>query len=272
MKPLRLHLLPPILLLLCAESSVAQQTMYISPVESALGGPSAARIESPWHMRANPASLLGTRRHVLMLSFSPFATGLDGFFEGGMVAAVPIDSLWIVGITAEATEVQGYGELVISGAVAVELLGGVMTGISVSYHSLRIDRYGSAGGVSLGIGAIAQVDQQIRIGGSFKNVANGQIGTSDLPQQLTLGFAFEVDPGTTLSIDVSQELRRSPILSLGLSTPLLEELVIRAGVAHAPARISLGLGFEIDGIIVDYSGAFVWSLGVRQVIGLGIHL
>jgi hypothetical protein len=100
-------------------------------------------------------------------------------------------------------------------------------------------------------------------------MGRNEIAGIALPQRILLGFAFDMSPGTTLSVDMMHELRRSATASVGFSTIAVTGVTLRAGVANAPGTIALGAGYDLNGIAIDYGGAYVAPLGLRHAIGIG---
>ncbi|MDB5032781.1 MAG: Helix-hairpin-helix DNA-binding class 1 [Chlorobi bacterium] len=249
----------------------AQTAMLASPPETALAGSAVARVESPWFARINPAAVGETRAGALAASFAPSSIGIAGYREGALVMVLPIDTIWHVAATAAFTGVPGYGEMEGSMIAACNPAPQVTIAVGVGLYSLRIRDYGSAMAPTIDLGATARLSEQIRFGCAMRNLARARIAGTDIPQRVGFGFAFEVEGGTILSVDASDELRRSAAVSLAISTSPLAGLVIRGGIGNGPGMISFGMGYHLNDITLDYGGAYGSPLGFRHVVGAGMR-
>ncbi|MEO5931202.1 MAG: hypothetical protein ABIR47_14815 [Candidatus Kapaibacterium sp.] len=249
----------------------AQTAMLASAPETALAGSAAARVESPWFARINPAAIGEARGGAFSASFAPASIGIAGYREEAMMMLLPIDTIWRVAATATFTGVPGYGELEGSAIAAYNPAPQVTIAIGIGIYSLNIQDYGSAMTPTIDLGATARLSDQIRFGCAMRNLARARIAGTDLPQRVGFGFAFEVGSGTILSVDASDELRRSAAVSLALSTSPLAGLTIRGGISNGPGMISFGVGYNLSDITFDYGGAYSSPLGFRHVIGAGVR-
>jgi len=242
-----------------------------TPVATALSGSTAARTKDPSLSTSNPASIGSIDSVALFVSFAPSNLGIDRYHEGALVVALPLDSSLGCALAVHGFGNGLYEEYTASGSVAWNVGEGVAIGLATSLHSLAIARYGSALSGSIDAGIIVRPSQDIRFGASAHNLTRSTIAGTDLPQRLTAGFAFDLDSGTTLSIDLAQELRRQVSVALGVSTIAIEGFTIRGGVGQAPTSISLGTGYDNGSIGIDYGAAYIDPLGVRQAVGIRLR-
>ncbi len=256
--------------LLAVAAAYAQPWPEAGPAGTALAGSTMARTGDLWYAATNPATLLSVPP-TLQASYAPCSIGIEGYHEGGIIARLAVSGPIGLGITAQGLGVEGYRELGGGGIITLALPGDVALGVAVSLHSLWIDTYGSATATTFDLGALAHLASGIRFGAAIRNLARARLADTDLPQQTAFGFAFDVGAGTTLSIDARHEVRRPATVALGFSKAPIPELTIRAGLAHTPVSIGLGVGYEFDGISVDYGGAYIAPLGFRHGIGAGIR-
>jgi hypothetical protein len=259
-------------LLLAALPAIAQaqSSLASTPAGVALAGSATARTESVWHALANPANIDGVGQPLLLSTFSPSAIGIEGFHEGGMIVAMPVDSALHLAAAAGTVGVHGYRE-VSARAIGAVKEGTFTFGVAVTIQSIAIDRYGSAVAPSVDLGMLGRLNDRISFGGSIVNITRSTISGVELPQRLALGFAFDL--GTTaLSFDLLHELRRSTAAALGISLTPVPQLVLRAGIASEPSTVSFGTGYELHGVLIEYGGAYISPLGFQHLFGAGVRL
>jgi len=257
-------------LLLLGGTISAQPSLPSSPVEAGLAGSVVARVESPWLARSNPAAVATAPTGTFGASFSPSNLGIEGFYEGYALAALPIDSLAGIGAAVQGVGAGGYREISGSCIGAVTLGETVRLGAALTVRSLAIDRYGAATAATIDLGAIAWLSDRIRFGGMIANINRAELAGAGLPERVAVGFAFDIGSSTALSIDAWQELRRSAGLAMGLSTSPAPGLTIRGGAGSGPGTMALGVGYTAGDITIEYGGAYVVPVGFRHVIGAGI--
>lgn len=248
----------------------AQGTSGLDPAAIALAGATTARDEELWHARDNPASLAGTGQEI-RASYAPSSLGIRGYYEGSAIGRVHAGGSFGVALAGTALGVEGYREMTGGAILCLGLPGGVALGTTVALHSVHIDRYGAASALSCDLGALAHLTDEIRFGASIRNLGRATLAGTEIPQEVTFGFGFDMGGATTLSLDARHELRRPAAVALGLSTLPVPELTVRAGVATTPATIGLGMGYRLGGITMEYGGAYISPLGFRHVIGAGMR-
>lgn len=251
-------------------AATAQSAIDLNPAETALAGATTTRDENLWYARSNPGALRGNAQEI-RASYAPSSLGIEGYYEGSSIARAYAGSWFRIALKASALGVQGYREMSGGAIISLDLPGEVTLGAAVALHSIHIDRYGSASAGTFDLGALARLTERIRFGASMRNPGRARLAGTELPQEVAFGFGFDVGAATTLSLDARHELRRPATVALGLSTIPVPELTVRAGVANAPATIGLGAEYQLDGITVEYGGAYISPLGFRHVIGAGIR-
>jgi hypothetical protein len=245
------------------------QTGMGSPAETALAGSTTARVESLWFATANPASLGDTSSPSILTFYAPSSIGIEGYYDGGLIAAMQCAEHARLAVAAQGLGVAGYREISARAVGAMRVAEGVTMGGTIELHSLAIDAYGSALAASVDVGAIARLTNEIRFGAAITNLARGRIAGADLPQRIAIGFAFDIVQGTTLSLDAAKELHRNASVALAISTIEAHGIVLRGGVANAPTRIAVGAGCRVGEIALEYGASYTQPVGVRHAIGLG---
>lgn len=104
-------------------------------------------------------------------------------------------------------------------------------------------------------GALAVLHQRTRIAFAVKNINNPSVGkgkTSDLPQFLTIGIAYQPYYGVTTELDLKQKFSEDTKIQFGIEFEIINNFWLRTGASTYPNSISGGVGFLIKGIKFDY--------------------
>ena len=266
------ELLIALLLPATAAPSAAQQEERITPPTAALSLSTSARIDHPWLARDNPAALTSVEGIIVLGSFTPPPLGIAGLHEGGTLVALPVDTTLALGLAIDGVRLRGYGETTIAATVAWSPDPAARFGVTVATDHLAIEGYGSAVAPSFDLGVLLLPSPGIRFGGTLRTPIGSWGDRIALRRRLTMGFAFDIERSTVLSVDARHEIGRPVGASVGLSTSLDPALTLRAGFGHGPTMISLGMTLDCDGIIADYGGSYIVPIGFRHLFGVGVRL
>ncbi|MBK8911816.1 MAG: hypothetical protein IPM61_10860 [Chlorobi bacterium] len=256
-------------LFLVGKIAFAQLPVAPSSTEIALAGSGAARAGELPFARVNPA-LAGTVGRRLHASASPSSLGIAGYVDGSLLATLPLDSTFNVGVNLEGLSAATYRQVRGGGMVAFSPDRFITLGAAIALNSVNIESYGSAVAPTLDVGLLVRPAAGIRIGGAATNLTRATVANEPLPQTLAVGFAFDLSPATSLSIDMSNQIGHAITTSLGFSTWLLPELMMRGGVGHYPTNLSLGFGYRFGEYLIEYGGAWVNPVGLRHSVGVGV--
>ncbi|OGC09425.1 hypothetical protein A3J90_05070 [candidate division WOR-1 bacterium RIFOXYC2_FULL_37_10] len=118
---------------------------------------------------------------------------------------------------------------------------------------------GDSGGVDIDLGLISEINDNMAIGCTVKNLIPGNNMNSDeFPMSTTIGIANKfnkIDLLTAVDLEISEML----LLHLGVEWKPMKFLSIRAGLDQQPSagevatNFSTGLGFDIKGFMFDYA-------------------
>ncbi|MCC7436985.1 MAG: hypothetical protein IT211_00665 [Armatimonadetes bacterium] len=257
------------MLFLVGKIAIAQSSVAPGSTETALSGAGVARAGELPFARVNPA-IVGTVGRRAYASASPSSLGIAGYVDGSAVATLPLDSAFSIGVNIEGVSGASYHQVRGGGMVAFRPDWFITLGATVWLNSVSIDGYGSATAPTVDVGVLVRPAAGIRIGGAATNIARTQLADEPLPQTLAFGFAFDLSKSTTLSVDMNNQVGHSISTSLGFSTWLLPELMVRGGVGHYPTNFALGFGYRFSDFMVEYGGAWVNPLGLRHSVGVGV--
>jgi hypothetical protein len=239
----------------------------------AMGQAAAAMDQNPWGLFANPATL---DESDLRASF--YGVRYYGFSElTDMSASVstPIaENKWGVGgVAFHRYGFDLYQEQHIRAGYAYRWKN-LRAGIGLNYTHMRIERYGSAGTISVDVGLLAEINDQLTVGSYATNLNRARLGQAEeeLPRQLTIGAAFTPVGEVLITVDAVKDVKYPLSIRGGAEVELFERLFIRGGVSTEPVTFSLGLGFQAEKWGINIAAQRHQLLGISPGLDLSVAL
>jgi hypothetical protein len=237
----------------------------------AYAGAYVAAGDDVWALAFNPAGISFLPGLELGAFYSPQAFGLNELKHVSVVVGFP-SSFGSFGaafrqmgfdLYREASGLVGYGREI----------GAVHVGASIGYHSVIIQRYGSAGTLAGDVGAVVMPLKHVRVGFAVKNVAGARIGRTGepLPQTFTLGIAYSPITSFSLIFDYHKEVGFPTSPKFAFEYWILDEVVLRGGAADEPSLLAVGVGIRYSFVQLDYSFTSHQELGFTHQISLTLR-
>lgn len=132
--------------------------------------------------------------------------------------------------------------------------------------------YGSGGTVGLDFGLLFPLAESIDVGATATNINRPQIGIvgQDRPRLITVGLAYKpIDKGLIV-FDLVKDVRYPLSTRVGIEYPLVDALVLRAGVGNEPINTTFGAGISIGKWSINLSAERYQELGWSPGIDVGI--
>jgi hypothetical protein len=243
---------------------------------AALGGAGTALPGNAWSL-ANPAapSMLDGR------AVSFYATqgfGLSELRLGALSYAEPT-SYGTFALGARTFGFDAFRETVFSLGYARSFSLGtsrtVHVGGAARYHRLMLGRrsdgvsYGSAGALAFSLGALVRLLPRLTLGAAATNVNAGAYAEGgDLPQTLAVGLAYRAADRLLVTADAVKDIDFPLSARAGLEVTPVEVLVLRVGVANAPARVTAGAGLRLGALRARLAFERHETLGWTPAAGL----
>ncbi len=143
-------------------------------------------------------------------------------------------------------------------------------GIQLNYLHTHIDNlYGNTGTLVVEGGFIANPFPDFFIGAHVYNPTRSKIGTfydQPLPVILRLGIGYHFGNRAIVTVETEKDLYQKAIFKAGTEINVLENFVIRSGIAAKPSRASFGVGYVFRNLTVDM------AFTNHQVLGLTPHV
>lgn len=237
----------------------------------ALGNAYVGIADDVWSIFHNAAGLIMLTQWEAGFFYSPQPFGLSELSTGAAAFALPTD-FGVLGAGVRSYGFSLYREF--SGALSyARSMSGVNTGISLNYHSVSIERYGSSATIGVDAGIIVQLLKDIRFGIAIRNLNSPTIGQSGekLPQTFSTGIAYT--PFRTLSIvaGAAKETAFDISSRFGFEYWIIDALALRGGVSDQPSQVCAGTGIRFSIFQFDYSFSTHQELGWTHQVSLTIR-
>lgn len=254
------------LLLLVSQNAQAQ--IHYGARSSALNHAVTALNEHAWALFANPATVM---EHQAQSSF--YYVRYYGLSELADVAAtLSYPTKW--GVVSGGVHTYGFDlyretSLQVSWMYRYESL---KSAIRIHYDHIAFPSpYGSDGSLGFDIGFVFPLSEKLDIGALATNLNRPTVGVDaqERPRLMSVGLAYKpLDKGIVL-IDILKDVRYPIATRVGMEYPLVDALVLRAGVGNRPVNTTFGAGFSIKQWQVNLSAErhqeLGWSPGIDVV-------
>lgn len=137
-------------------------------------------------------------------------------------------------------------------------------GGSAQLMRVSAQEYGSANGVTFGIGLLAQALPKLWLGARLQNPFQQKVGDYEASSLLKIGAAWQSSDLLIFLAEVEKSLEREAQIKAGVEYRPVDVLVVRAGMrTGGAARITFGAGFRLkNGLALDFGSEWNPSLGL----------
>lgn len=246
----------------------AQAQIYYGARSSALNHAVTALDNHTWALFANPASVV---EHQSQASF--YYIRYYGLSELADVAAtLSYPTQWGVvsgGVHTYGFELYRETSLQLSWMYRYDKL---KSAICIHYDHIAFPSpYGSDGSLGFDVGILFPLSEKLDIGAMATNLNRPAVGVDaqKRPRLMSIGLAYKpLDKGIIL-IDILKDVRYPIATRVGVEYPLVDALVMRAGVGSRPVNTTFGAGFSIKQWQINLSAErhqeLGWSPGIDVV-------
>lgn len=222
---------------------------------------------------SNPGGLdqISTRQFGIFYSPSPF--GLKEFQTLYASYAEPLSSgTAAVGIMHYGFELYNVTEGYFGYGTRIKQK--TFTGITVNFHHVSIENYGSDITFQVNAGIIVKLLPEISWGSSILNLNQSRIGQNKdvLPSVFNTGMMISPLESCHVFVAAQKETGLSPSVNFGVSYSPIEYLTILSGYSTYPASISAGISIHYSFLEFDYAAFHHEYLGYTHQIGLLVDI
>ncbi len=132
----------------------------------------------------------------------------------------------------------------------------IILGYTASLYHLQMVEYGSESTFGVGFGGLAVLHQRTRIGFFASNLNSPDMGKNNeekLPKRLDAGISYIPYEGVTTSVDLKQDFGQATEIHGGVEVSVFPMFALRFGVHNNPSVYSMGAGFKVQKIQLDYT-------------------
>lgn len=241
-----------------------------SPRMRAMGGGACALADDGSALFYNPAGLAQLQDYRLFSSYHrPY--GLDFMEHLAASVTVPLPRYGVAslgfegfGVTYEGQDLSS--ENTFSFSHGLTLMQDIHSSLSMGYtlhlYSLELgesvsgEALGSAQALGVDFGILAVLRGRTRMAAVIKNLNRPRMGEGyreDLPRHLSLGIAYQPYPGVVTVLDLDKKFGQETRMNGGLEAEIVSFMALRFGVQTKPDRLMGGVGFNYQGVHLDYA-------------------
>ena len=235
-----------------------------------MGGAFAALADDGCAVFYNPAGLSQLADYQLFTSYHrPY--GLDFLKHMALSLTTPLSRFGTVGIGFQEFSVTYEGqdlesEKTFSLAHGISVMSDVHSSLALGYafhlYALEFgtshlgESLGSAQTVGIDLGLIAVLRSRTRMGATLRNINQPRMGhgyREDVPRYMTFGFAYQPYPGVVTVLDLNKKFGQETQVDGGIEAQIAPFMALRFGIQTKPDRVMGGVGFNYQGIHLDYA-------------------
>jgi hypothetical protein len=152
---------------------------------------------------------------------------------------------------------------------------GYSLGESATDGLLPSQDLGSASTFGMDVGATAQLWDRFMLGGSFKNINQPELGSSqkrELPRIISGGLSYLPYYGVRTTFDVERIITGPTQFKGGINAAIAKPLDLRFGVMTNPNSFTAGFGIHWKELVLDYAFIYHPVLNPSHLLGLGVNL
>ncbi len=239
----------------------------------ALGNAFVAIADNPWAVAYNPAGLGQLSSVSGAIFFVPRQFELAELKTTSIAAAVPL-GLATLGLSVEQFGFELYKETNATIAAGRMLEWGLSAGIALNLHRISIERYGSTERLTVDLGLLSRVQDDLTFGFALKNATAATIGQTRerLPQTFLLGMRYGPWRDFLVTLEAEKDNRYPFVLKAGVEQRFFEILALRIGVSDNPDKFSAGIGARYSIIEFAYAGYSHQQLGWTHQVEISFRL
>jgi hypothetical protein len=256
----------------CLLTSIVQAQINPGARQIALSNSDVAQGDDVFSLFNNPAGLAQLGWREIGLYYSPAPFGLKELANGYLSYIEPTD-FGSLSIGAMTYGFELYKENCISLGYSKRFEEKYFAGITIDFHTLSIQNYGSDNTFTINLGGLAYLTENIKWGFSFHNITRATFGKekNQIPIIFNTGFSFNPVENAALNAAVEKDIEYPLSIRFGLEFFPIKYLYLRTGFSNEPERYSAGIGINYSIIELDYAVFTHQDLGLTHQAGIIIN-
>ena len=138
-------------------------------------------------------------------------------------------------------------------------------GAQFNYNGISINSYGNASIISIEIGTMLHLTNQVHTGFHINNPVGVKFGKDQqekMPSVYTIGIGYDASEKFLISAEIVKEENQDVTVNAGIQYRLIPQLHTRAGISAANGMTWIGVGFFYKNFRVDLSSSYHPKLGL----------
>ena len=146
-------------------------------------------------------------------------------------------------------------------------------GATIAYRNLSIKNYGSDNSLTILLGGLVYLNNNLRIGFAIDNITNSTVGKSDnqIPMILNLGLSYTLLSKLVINTAIEKEIEKNASLHIGIDYEVIRYLNLRIGAMNEPSSFSAGIGINYSIFEIDYALFNHQDLGFTHQFGITLQ-
>lgn len=240
-----------VLLLLLAETAVAQNTSTTMGARSASLGNSSAMLSDEWSLLNNIGGLAKVNETITAFSFEA-KPALSGSSRMAATYSTPL-KLGALGVGVFKFGDNVYSEQVLTAGYSNQF-GIASLGMKLNYIQYRAEGFGTKSAISVSIGGITEITHQLSIGAYIQNLNQPKLTDGErVPVRLAVGLSFKPTEEILLITEIEKDLDYNPVLKAGMEYCIHKKVFGRTGFNLNPEAAFFGVGFKGWRLKFDYA-------------------
>ena len=227
---------------------------------------------SPWSAAVNPANATTFAKPRATLT-ATLTTSVIEPSRTGAVVIVPVSPIVLVA-SFQSSAVPAYRESIIDLGAAGAITPVITASMRIGFHSLTIERYGSASSFTIDCGARAALLPQFAMGLVVGNITGATVGISHTPLPRDVRFGIAMVPYTqcVVTADAVGRIGEAGAMCLGAHVQIHPNIAANIGLCSEPSMFSTGIELSISAIVACYAFTARPDIGALQTISVGFAM
>lgn len=240
-----------VLLLLLAETAVAQNTSTTMGARSASMGNSSAMLSDEWSLLNNIGGLAKVNETITAFSFEA-KPALPGSSRMAATYSTPL-KLGTLGVGVFKFGDNVYSEQMLTAGYSNQF-GIASLGMKLNYIQYRAEGFGTKSAISVSIGGITEITHQLSIGAYIQNLNQPKLTDGErVPVRLAVGLSFKPTEEILLITEIEKDLDYNPVFKAGMEYCIHKKVFGRTGFNLNPEAAFFGVGFKGWRLKFDYA-------------------
>lgn len=213
-------------------------------------GNNGAAVKDLWGVATNPASITNIQFPSIQLNHQEhiFAKSVD---NQALAFVVPVNRQSF-GLNLQRYGIPEY-HYIQAGIIFTRQFGSKLAiGLRANYHQLKINNYGATTGISLDIGTIYELSNELCFGFYINNPSHENYNTKaiyiTIPTTAYIGIAYRTSDKLLIATTMSRE-----DVSTGIDYQVIKAFSLRAGISLNPFTHYFGIGLNTSKIVTDFT-------------------